>query len=65
MFLNTYEKLSVIVMVLTKVIDEKPDIPLSAISIGFVMKELVLSKAKFESRLYYLNDMFPDFIAIV
>jgi NhaP-type Na+/H+ or K+/H+ antiporter len=64
-FLNTYEKLSVLVMVLTQILDERPEIPLNFAIVNMVMQEVYKNKSKFESRLFYLCDLFPDFISNV
>ena len=64
-FLNTYEMLSMTVMVLNQFLDEKPEIPLNYNIVEMVYKEVLQNKMKFESRLFYLCDLFPDFITIV
>jgi hypothetical protein len=64
-FLTTYEKLSVLVMVLAQIIDERPEIPLNYAIVNMVMQEVYKNKSKFESRLFYLCDLFPDFITSV
>ena len=64
-FLDTYEKLCVMVMCLNELLDEKPEIPLNLHIVEMVYKEIHMCKAKFESRRFYLCDLFPDFITIV
>lgn len=64
-FLNTYEKLNMVVMALNQIHDEKPEIPLHPEAVEKVAQELFRNKAKFESRLFYLCDLFPEFITNV
>lgn len=64
-FLNTYEKLNMVVMALNQIHDEKPEIPLHPEAVEKVSQELYRNKAKFESRLFYLCDLFPEFITNV
>ena len=64
-FLTTYEKLSVIVMVLDEILDEKPEIPLNVQIVNMVTQELYKNKSKFEERMFYICDLFPEFISSV
>jgi NhaP-type Na+/H+ or K+/H+ antiporter len=64
-FLNTYEKLNMVVMALNQIHEEKPEIPLHPEAVEKVSQELYRNKAKFESRLFYLCDLFPEFITNV
>lgn len=61
-FLATYEKLTVLVMVLNQLLDEDQDIPLNAAIINHVQQEVYKNKAEFEKRLFHMCDMFPEFI---
>lgn len=61
-FLATYEKLTVLVMVLNQLLDEDLEIPLNPAIINHVQQEVYRNKAEFEKRLFHMCDMFPDFI---
>lgn len=61
-FLATYEKLTVIVMVVNQILDEDQDIPLNPSIIHLIQQELYKNKAEFEKRLFHICDMFPEFI---
>ena len=64
-FLATYEKLTVIVMVLNQLLDEDQDIPLNPAIIHLIQQEVYKNKAEFEKRLFHICDMFPEFIQSV
>lgn len=61
-FLATYEKLTVLVMVLNQILDEDQEIPLNAEIIKIVQEEVYKNKSEFEKRLFHMCDMFPEFI---
>lgn len=61
-FLATYEKLTILVMVLNQLLDEDQEIPLNAAIINLVQQEVYKNKAEFEKRLFHMCDMFPEFI---
>jgi NhaP-type Na+/H+ or K+/H+ antiporter len=61
-FLATYEKLTVIVMVLNQILEDEHDIPLNPAIIHLVNQEVYKNKAEFEKRLFHICDMFPEFI---
>ncbi len=52
-------------MCLGDLLDERPEIPLNPQIVEMVFREVFNTKSKFESRRFYLCDLFPDFITIV
>jgi CRP-like cAMP-binding protein len=64
-FFSSYEVLSVMVSSLTEILENRPEIPLNYASVDIGFKELEASRKSFEVRLFYLCDLFPDFIALI